>query len=229
MNEEGLCIVHFPRNNYLEWMCTEQQTFKLRKGKQNRGKQTEIEKPRIITAHFHTPFSNWFDNEAKKWVRSPMAWSHSTRLTSASVEQHTVFSSAHGTFTKVDQISTRTPQPMSKYWSQHIVVSDLSGIEVDIDYRKARGKSPHASKFSSTLLKNSGAKKEISREIWKIDASRMVAKASGFHTDDCAVWGIRTDQRHMGFWIWSWVRKRPLVGRQHSSQVQSFYSEFNCY
>ena len=83
--------------------------------------------------------------------------------------EYTFFSSAHGTFSKIDHILGHKTA-LHKYKRTQIIpctVSDHNAMKVEINHRKNSGTLPKQWRLKNTLLKNEWVTQEIREEIKK--------------------------------------------------------------
>ena len=87
---------------------------------------------------------------------------------------YTFFSSAHGTFSKIDHILCHKID-LNKYKTIEIIpctLSDHNAINLEINHRKKFGKPPNAGRLKSILLKNKWVNQAIKKEMKKIYGSK---------------------------------------------------------
>ena len=85
-------------------------------------------------------------------------------------EEYTFFSSAHGTFSRMDNILGHKSN-LSKFKKIEIVsniFSDHNAMRLDINYKKKSVKNTNTWRLNNTFLNNKQVIKEIKREIKKI-------------------------------------------------------------
>ena len=83
--------------------------------------------------------------------------------------EYTFFSSAHGTFSKIDHI-LGNKTALNKYERIEITpctLSDHNAMKLEINHRKKSGKPPKAWRLNNTLLKNEWVNQTIREEIKK--------------------------------------------------------------
>ena len=83
--------------------------------------------------------------------------------------EYTFFSSAHGTFSRIDHISGHKSS-LGKFKKMEIVSSIFSGhntVRLDINYRKISVKNTDTWMLSNTLLNNQQITEEIKEKIKK--------------------------------------------------------------
>ena len=81
--------------------------------------------------------------------------------------EHTFFSSAHGTFPKIDHIVGHKAS-LGKFKKSEIIssiFSDHNAIRLDIKYRKKTVKTKHTWRLNNTILNNQEITEEIKGEI----------------------------------------------------------------
>ena len=81
--------------------------------------------------------------------------------------EYTFFSSAHGTFSKIDHI-LGNKTALNKYERIEITpctLSDHNAMKLEINHRKKSGKHPKAWKIKHILLKNEWVNQAIREEI----------------------------------------------------------------
>ena len=84
-------------------------------------------------------------------------------------EQYTFFSSAHGTFSRIDHILGHKSN-LSKFKKIEIIssiFSDNNAMRLDINYMKKAVRNTNTWRLSNTLLNNQQVTEEIKREIKK--------------------------------------------------------------
>src|SRR5574341_1020125 len=84
-------------------------------------------------------------------------------------EEYTFFSSAHGTFSRIDHILGHKTN-LSKFKKIEIVssiFSDHNAMRLDINYKKKTVRNTKAWKLNNTFLNNQQVTEEIKREIKK--------------------------------------------------------------
>ena len=83
--------------------------------------------------------------------------------------EYTVFSSAHGTFSRIDHILGHKNN-LNKFKSIEIIssiFSDHNGMKLEINHRKRNEKKPTTWRLNNMLLKNQWVNEEIKKEIKK--------------------------------------------------------------
>ena len=84
-------------------------------------------------------------------------------------EEYTLFSSAHGTFSRIDHVLGHKSN-LSKYKKTEIIssiFSDHSAMRLDISYKKKSVINTNTWRFNNTFLNNQQVTEEIKREIKK--------------------------------------------------------------
>ena len=84
-------------------------------------------------------------------------------------EKYTFFSSAHGTFSRIDHILSHKSN-LSKFKKIEIIssiFSDHNDVRLDINYKKRTVRNTNIWRLSNTFLNNQQVTKEIKREIKK--------------------------------------------------------------
>ena len=97
------------------------------------------------------------------------------RILHPKATQYTFFSSAHGTFSKIDHILGHKTA-LHKYTRIEIilcVLSDHNAMKLEINHRKKSGKPPKAWRLKNTLLKNECVNQAIRQEIKKIYGNKQ--------------------------------------------------------
>ena len=88
--------------------------------------------------------------------------------------EYAFFSSAHGTFSKIDHI-LGYKTALDKYKIIEIIpctLSDDNATKLEINHRKKFGKPPNACRLKNILLKNKWVNQAIKEEIKKIHGSQ---------------------------------------------------------
>ena len=84
-------------------------------------------------------------------------------------EEYTFFSSAQGTFSRIDHISGHKPN-ISKFKEIEIISSiffDHNTMRLDINYKKTSVRNPNTMRLNNMFLNNQQVTEEIKREIKK--------------------------------------------------------------
>ena len=85
----------------------------------------------------------------------------------SNAEEYTFFSSAHGTFSKIDHILGHKSN-LSKFKKIEIIssiFSDHKPIRLDINYKKKKLRNTNTWRLNTTFLNNQQVTEEIKREI----------------------------------------------------------------
>ena len=88
----------------------------------------------------------------------------------SNAEEYTFFSSAHGTFSKIDHILGHKSN-LSKFKKMEIISSLFSNnnaMRLVINYKKKTTQHPHTWRLNNTFLNNQQVIEEIKREIKKM-------------------------------------------------------------
>ena len=138
----------------------------------------EIDSNTIIVGDFNTPLSA-MDRSSKMKINKETQALNDTlnkmdlidihRTFHPKTTEYTFFSSAHGTFSRIDHILGHKSS-LGKFKKIEIVssiFSDHNAMRLDINYRKKSGKSTNTWKLSNTLLNNQEITEEIKEEIKK--------------------------------------------------------------
>ena len=91
------------------------------------------------------------------------------RMLHPNAEEYTFFSSAHGTFSRIDHILGQKSN-FSKFQKTEIVsgnFSDHNAMRVDINYKEEKVRNTNTWKLNNTFLNNQQVTEEIKREIKK--------------------------------------------------------------
>ena len=88
--------------------------------------------------------------------------------------EYTFFSSAHGTFSRIDRILGHKSSlgKFKKIESVSSIFSDRSAMRLDINYRKKTVKNTNTWRLKSTSLNNQEITEEIKEEIKKIPRNK---------------------------------------------------------
>ena len=83
--------------------------------------------------------------------------------------EYTFFSSAHGTFSRIDHILGHKPSlgEFKKIEIVSSIFSDHNAMRLDINYRKKTVKNTNTQRLNNTLLNNQEITEEIKEEIKK--------------------------------------------------------------
>ena len=84
--------------------------------------------------------------------------------------EYTFFSSAHGTFSRIDHIPGHKS---GLNWYQKIeiipcILSDYNALKLELNHKRKVGKDPNTWRLKSILLKNEWVNQEIKEELKKI-------------------------------------------------------------
>ena len=91
------------------------------------------------------------------------------RMFHPNAEEYTFFSSAHGTFSRIDHILGHKSN-LSKFKKIEIISSIFSGhnaMRLDINYKEKTVRNPNTRRLSNVLLNNRQVTEEIKREMKK--------------------------------------------------------------
>ena len=89
------------------------------------------------------------------------------RTVHPNAEEYAFFSSAHGTFSRIDHILDNKSN-LSKFKKTEIVssiFSDHNAIRIDINYKKKTVRNTNMWRLNNTFLNNQQVTEEIKREI----------------------------------------------------------------
>ena len=138
----------------------------------------EIDSNTIIVGDFHTPLSP-MDRSTKMKINEETRALNDTlnkmdlidiyRTFHPKTTQNTLFSSAHGTFSRIDHILGHKSS-LGKFRKIGIVSSifcEHNAMRVDINYRKKTVKNTNTQRLNNTLLNNQEITEEIKEEIKK--------------------------------------------------------------
>ena len=170
IQEEGITIVNIyaPNIGAPQYI---RQTLKDIKG--------EMDRNTIIVGHFNTPL-NPVDRSSKQKINKEAQVLNDKflevdlidvfRTFHPNAEEYT-FSSAHGTFSRIDHISGHESN-LSKFKKIEIIssiFSDHNAMRLDINYRKKKTvRNTNTWKLNNTFLSNQQVTEKIKREIKKI-------------------------------------------------------------
>ena len=102
-------------------------------------------------------------------------------------EEYTFFSSAHGTFSRIDHLLGHKSN-LSKFKKIEIVssiFSDHNAMRLDINYKKKTVKNTNTWRLNNTFLNNQQVTEEIKREVKKISRRKWqwkhdISKSMGY-------------------------------------------------
>ena len=138
----------------------------------------EIDSNTIIVGDFNTPFSPMDRSSKMKINRETQALNDTLnkmdltdiyRMFHPKTTEYTFFSSAHGTFSRIDHILGHKSS-LGKFEKIEIVssiFSDHNTMRLDINYRKKTVKYKNTWRLNNTLLNNQEITEEIKEEIKK--------------------------------------------------------------
>ena len=92
---------------------------------------------------------------------------HIFRIFHPNAEEYTFFSSAHGTFSRIDHILGHKSN-LRKFKKIEIVLSifsDHNAMRLDINYKKKTARNTHMWRLNNMFLNNQQATEDIKREI----------------------------------------------------------------
>ena len=138
----------------------------------------EVDSNTIIVGDFNTPLTP-MDRSSKQRVNKETQVLNDTlddmdlidifRTFHLNAEEHTSFSSAHGTFSKIDHILGHKPN-LSKFNKIEIIssiFSDHNTMRLDINYKKKTVRNTNTWRLNNMFLNNQQVTEEIKREIKK--------------------------------------------------------------
>ena len=138
----------------------------------------EIDNNKIIVGDFNTPLSPMNRSSKMKINKEIQALNDTLNKTDLTdiyrtfhpkITEYTFFSSAHGTFSRLDHILGHKSS-LGKFKKIEIISSIFSGhntMRLDINYRKKSVKNTNTWRLNNTLLKNQEIMEEIKEEIKK--------------------------------------------------------------
>ena len=146
----------------------------------------EIDSNTIILGDFSTSFTPT-DRSSKQKINKETQVLNDTldemdlidilRTFHPNAEEYTFFSSAHGTFSRIDHILGHKSN-LSKFKKIEIVssiFSDDNSMRLDISYKKKTVKNTTKWRLNNTLLDNQQVTEEIKREIKKFQETRKTS------------------------------------------------------
>ena len=138
----------------------------------------EIDSNTIIVGDFNTPLTP-MDRSLKQKINKETQVLNDTldemdlieifRKLHPNAEEYTIFSSAHGTFSRIDHILGHKSN-LSKFKKIEIIssiFSDHNAMRLDINYKKKTVRNTNTWRLGDTFLNNQQVTKEIKREIKK--------------------------------------------------------------
>ena len=150
----------------------------------------EIDSNTIIVGEFNTPFT-WKDRSSKQKINKETQVLNDTldemdlififRTFHPNAEEYTLFSSEHGTFSRIDHILGHKSN-LSKFKKTEIISSIFSNqntVRVDINHKKNTVRNTNTWRLHNMFLNNQQVTEEIKREIkisrnkWKHDNSNL--------------------------------------------------------
>ena len=143
----------------------------------------EIDGNTIIVRDFNTPLTLMDRSSKQKINKETQALNDTTdqidlidiyRTFHPKVAEYTFFSSAHGTFSRIDHILGHKSS-LGKFKKIEIVLSIFSehnAIRLQINYRKKTVKNTNTWRLNSVLLNNQEITEEIKEEIKKIHRNK---------------------------------------------------------
>ena len=139
----------------------------------------EIDSNTIIVGDFNTPLTP-MDRSSKEKINKETRVLNDTlhemylidifRIFHLNAEEYTFFSSAHGTFFRIDHILSHKSN-LSKFKKIEIVLSifsDHNAMRLDINYKKKRVRNMNTWRLSNMFVNNQQITEEIKRKIKKI-------------------------------------------------------------
>ena len=138
----------------------------------------EIDSNTIIVRDFNTPLTP-MDRSSKQKINKETQVLNDTldkmdlidifRIFHPNAEEYTFFSSAHGTFSRIDHILSHKSN-LSKFKKIEIissVFSDHNAMKLDINYKKKTVRNTNTGRLNNTFLNSQQVTKEIKRKIKK--------------------------------------------------------------
>ena len=136
----------------------------------------EIERNTIIVGDFNTPFTP-MDRSSKQKINKETKVLNDTldemdfidivRTFHPNAEEYTFFSSARGTFSRIDHILGHKSN-LSKFKKTEIIssiLSDHNAMRLDINYKKKNARNTNTWRLNNTFLNNQQVTEEIKKEI----------------------------------------------------------------
>ena len=136
----------------------------------------EIDSNTIIVGDFNTPLTP-MDRSSKQEINKETQVLNDSlgemnlidifRTFHPNAEEYTFFSSAHGTFSRIDHILGHKSN-LSKFMKIEIIssiFSDHNTMRLDINYKKETVRNTNTWRLKNTFLNNQQATEEIEREI----------------------------------------------------------------
>ena len=138
------------------------------------GIRGEINSNTIVLGDFNNPLSPT-DRSSKQRINKETQTLNETldqmdlidifRTFHPNAEEYTFFSSAHGTFSRIDHVLGYKPN-LSKFKKIEIF-SDHNTMRLDINYKKKTVRNPNTWRLNNTILNKQQVTEEIKREIKK--------------------------------------------------------------